>query len=51
MKDITISRSTTGIGWNVFDGCVDLTIHTPAGSKMYTYAKAEKIRVEKLIEE
>ena len=51
LKDITISRSTTGIGWNVFDGCVDLTIHTPAGSKMYTYAKAEKIRVEKLIEE
>lgn len=51
MKEITISRSTTGIGWGVFKDCDNLTIHTPTGSKMYTYAKTEKIKVEELIEE
>ena len=50
LKDITISRSTTGIGWGVFRECENLTIHTPAGSKMYTYAKTEKIRIEEMIE-
>ena len=50
LKDITISRSTTGIGWDVFGECDNLTIHTPAGSRMYTYAKTEKIKVEELIE-
>ena len=51
LKYITISRSTTGIGWGVFRDCDNLTIHTPAKSKMYTYAKTEKIKVEELIEE
>ena len=34
----------------MFEGCDNLMIHTPAGSKMYTYAKTEKIKVEELIE-
>ena len=50
LKDIAISRSTTGIGWGIFSECDNLTIHTPAGSKMYTYAKTEKIKIEELIE-
>ena len=50
LKDIAISRSTTGIGWGIFRECDNLTIHTPAGSKMYTYAKTEKIKIEELIE-
>ena len=51
LKNITISRSTTSIGWDIFRECDNLTIHTPAGSKMYTYAKTQKIRVEELIKE
>ena len=51
LKNINISRSTTSIGWDIFRECDNLTIHTPAGSKMYTYAKTQKIRVEELIKE
>ena len=50
LKDITISKNTTSFGGIMFEGCDNLTIHTPAGSKMYTYAKIEKIKVEELIE-
>ena len=50
LKKITVPKATTGIGWGVFYDCKGVTIHTPAGSKMYAYAKTEKIKVKELSE-
>lgn len=48
LKDVTISKSTTSIGTFAFRNCDNLTIHTPAGSKMHTYAKLNKLKYEKI---
>ena len=43
LQNVFIPSSVTAIGFGVFFGCPNITIHAPAGSYAETYAKENNI--------